>query len=399
MTKRWSVTFLLVLLAFPPHARSEQPLFRLMVVQSLAATSVYGVATAINDAGLVVGHSLLASGAVHAAAWQNGRVTDLGTAGGRDSHAWGVNNLGAIVGSAQTSQGNTTAMLWSAGGVTALTGLGGANSEAYGINDAGVIVGAGNPTTPPFNAPNRPIVWKDAVPSDLGTLGGDSGGALAINAASLIAGASRTATQPYVQGALWDHGTIVNLSTPGQLDSAVRAINAIGMMAGLAEDLPFGGYYAARWQNNVIGRLPVPEGSMYSYANGINDDGAIVGQMDLSFSDRAALWIGSTVWDLNSLLVADRQTRDWRLTSANDINHVGQIVGTAYNFATGRSAAFLLTPVPEPAAALLLLAGLVVIAARVRPGGRSSAFGHTGRAHDHRREGVRERRAGWRRGS
>jgi probable HAF family extracellular repeat protein len=101
-----------------------------------------GVATAINDAGQIVG------GSGHAFLYSAGNVTDLGSpAGFSESIALAINNLGQIVGYARGSdQLHHHAFVYADGAMTDLndlipTGTGLTINEATGINDAGQIVG------------------------------------------------------------------------------------------------------------------------------------------------------------------------------------------------------------------------------------------------------------------
>ena len=57
--------------------------------------------------------------------------------------------------------------------------------------------------------------------------------------------------------------------------------------------------------------------------------------------------------DLNTLVDIEG---GWQLTTAQDINDAGQILGTACR--NGSCTSVLLSPVPEPATSLMLLAGL-----------------------------------------
>jgi probable HAF family extracellular repeat protein len=86
---------------------------------------------------------------IHAFLYSHAVMTDLGTLGGANSHAYGINNLGQIVGSAQTASGITHAFVYTGGTMTDLNNLLPANSgwlvltQATSINDRGQITGTG----------------------------------------------------------------------------------------------------------------------------------------------------------------------------------------------------------------------------------------------------------------
>ncbi len=63
----------------------------------------------------------------------------------------------------------------------------------------------------------------------------------------------------------------------------------------------------------------------------------------------------------------DATGRGWVLTNAFDVNDRGQIVGVG--IFQGRQQGFLLTPVPEPTAGLLIAAGVAAVTLRRRRGG------------------------------
>ena len=102
---------------------------------------------AINQAGDVVGASLVDSGQYHAFLWQEGSgMLDLGTLGSASntSVALGVNDTGQVVGHSSDDEVHTHACLWQGGELLDLGYLGAdaANiSHANDVNDAGVIVG------------------------------------------------------------------------------------------------------------------------------------------------------------------------------------------------------------------------------------------------------------------
>ena len=69
-------------------------------------------AYAMNERGLIVGESQTKSGASHAFVWQNGKIVDLGTLGGKESGSWAINNHNQVVGWATTKNGQQHAVLW-----------------------------------------------------------------------------------------------------------------------------------------------------------------------------------------------------------------------------------------------------------------------------------------------
>ena len=77
--------------------------------------------------------------------WQNGHTIDLLGWNDKGSSASGINDSGQIVGSSWTSGGEYSAFVWDAGSVTTLQGLGG-DTRAYGINNSGWIVGQSRST-------------------------------------------------------------------------------------------------------------------------------------------------------------------------------------------------------------------------------------------------------------
>jgi probable HAF family extracellular repeat protein len=100
-------------------------------------------AVAINDAGQVVGDSLIASDSEYHAFLRSAAsgLVDLGTLGG-DSNANALNNRGEVVGIYYTSDGDMHAYSWSREHkMIDLGTLGGSFSRADALNDRGQIVG------------------------------------------------------------------------------------------------------------------------------------------------------------------------------------------------------------------------------------------------------------------
>ena len=100
------------------------------------------IALSINDAGQVVGESVV-GGFGYATEWSGGNVINLGgLPGSYFSGASSINNVGQVVGYSEVG-GITYAAEWSGGSVINLGSLASARTDsfAYAINDAGQVVG------------------------------------------------------------------------------------------------------------------------------------------------------------------------------------------------------------------------------------------------------------------
>jgi probable HAF family extracellular repeat protein len=82
-----------------------------------------------------------ASGDRHAALWDDGRLTDLGTLGGASSIAEDIDDQGRIVGEAQVASGDFHAFAWERGHMTDLGALANSQQSVALVIDAGQAVG------------------------------------------------------------------------------------------------------------------------------------------------------------------------------------------------------------------------------------------------------------------
>jgi len=325
------------------------------------ANNFYG--TSINDSGMVAGRSANSN---LVALWDGTTVVDLPSlpniASNIGSYALDINNSGQVAGlSYKYEYGSyiSHATLWSNGTVTDL-GKYGLYSSANGINDSGKVVG----TADSFNGSNvvsSGMIWNNGVGTKINVF------ALDINNAGQILGDTQILNS---NGSITNLGTVVNSSY-----TAYRYLNDLGRAAGTAS-VPYGFYgntttHAVLWNGSRaldLGTLSANDNT--SFAAGINNLGQVVGNSyNSDIGDlKPVLWNGSTGINVNSLLANSLVSAGWVLSSADDINNVGTIVGTAYNTLTGISGAYTLSPVPEAdtSAMLLMGAGLMGFMARRR---------------------------------
>lgn len=314
------------------------------------SSSGYG----INNNGQATGMGVTPfSGPNRAFLYSNGTMTDLGAPSGT-SHSAGnaINDNGQVVGYGFNRGGlGSTAFLYSNG---AMTSLGwGSFGVAYGINNSAQVVGSGS-TTQDYFAPVHALLYSNGATTDLGTLGGTSSTAYAINDSGQIVGISSLATNGVSHAFLYNNGSMQDLGTLGGTYSSAFGINANGLVVGSSTTVA-DAMHAFLYNNGTMTDLGLLAGMSSSRANGINGNGQIVGNSsDAAGNSRAFLYSNGSIIDLNALLAADS---GWTLQSASAINEAGQIVGTG--IINGEQHAFLMTPVPVPAAILLFVSGLL----------------------------------------
>lgn len=109
----------------------------------LAGETNSSVPLDINNVGQMVGQCQNRWGRSRAVLWNKfGRITNLGTLGGNESFATALNDAGVIVGRSRTATRDVRPFVWRDGVMADLGTLGGSHGRAEDINDAGWIVGA-----------------------------------------------------------------------------------------------------------------------------------------------------------------------------------------------------------------------------------------------------------------
>lgn len=303
----------------------------------------------INEAGQVVGDSVIGNRKQHLFLWNNGNITDLSTVDDNVSSASSINNKGQVVGWSLPTLSNVAhAFLWENHTKTDLGTLGGVSADAADINDVGEVVGEA--ATSIRSRFYHAILWNilNNTKTDLGTLGGDYSAASRINNVGQVVGISTyTTSNGKFHAFFWENGQMIDLSTLGGNESRANGINNTGQVIGSSETSS-GSNHAVLWHNGTKTDLGTLSGDNGSNAQDINDKGTIVGwssntNNSNSFGSRAVVWKKGTISDLNNLIPPNS---GWELSAAKAINNRGQIVGNGRH--NGAIRAFLLTPAKKP---------------------------------------------------
>lgn len=317
------------------------------------ATKAY----ALNDLGQVVGES---SG--KAFIYSGGALLDLGTLGGSTAVAYGINNSGVVVGASTVASGASHAFSWNGvqqdlGTLTIGTPpstVSFLSSAALDINTSGKAVGSSSRDFPnPFTNPTMVAFDSGAVIRPPYT---SSGVLYAINDSGQMVGTDN------------GHGLLFNgtgfVSIPafcggGFCGSDARDINNNGVVVGDATADGINNFRHAityNSNNTILTDLGTLTGGNSSRANALNELGQVVGWSASSVGNRAFLYESGAMTDLNSLI---DPTTGWVLKEASGINESGQIVG--WGLHNGQTRAFLITAVPEASTYSMMLVGLGLV--------------------------------------
>jgi probable HAF family extracellular repeat protein len=339
-------------------------------------------AYAISNNGTVTGYSE-SSGGERAFLYRNGSMTDLGVLPGDFlSTGCGVNDSGRVVG---YSVGQTQrAFLYNNGTMVDLAAVGNSGAVvAYGINNAGQVVGAGYQ--------NHGFLYSNGTMTQLGVLPGFTASAAnAISADGKIAGICAVGSgSSYLQHAFLDvNGAMIDLGTFGSYDAksfGVFGVNDRGQVVGnsnVDSRNRHGFLYADGITFDINSLIAPSSGWTIEYASGINNYGWIAGGgyngdgrthallLKPALSGDANLDGVVDISDLTRLLTNyDKTGMAWAQGDFDDSGTVdiADLSVLLTNFdKTASSSSPVVTSVPEPASAVLIVAGVLGLLAYAR---------------------------------
>jgi probable HAF family extracellular repeat protein len=326
------------------------------------ADQVNVFAKGINNLGQVVGYTVDRFGNSHAFLWDDEGAHPLPTLSSQRPYAeaYRINDSGQIAGKAAVDGGQSHAAHWDPMGIVDIGTLpGGANSFAMDINEAGVVAGSSEAeigqSAFTWTKTGGFVDYGNTDPPFRLAVAGFNG----INNNGLLVGTTYVLLSPY-HAALAREGqrVVVDISPPGRNSVGMAmAVNDAGTIVGY-QNGDSGGPQAAIFHGDrtfdVLGTLGLEE----SWAADVNESGVIVGRafgiVETKLVEKAFLYENGQMRELHSLLPLNS---GWeQLFEAAAINDLGVIVGTGIY--QGEVRAFVATPIPEPAAWLLLAAGI-----------------------------------------
>jgi probable HAF family extracellular repeat protein len=307
------------------------------------------------------------------------------------SSAYGVNNSNVIVGPIGMGNRDSAYSYDFRNRVfTDLSPPGTTISWAQAINESGEIAGGG------ISDRYRAFYWVNGVATDLTPSESYGANAIDINEKGQSVGYSKNLVTRQMQGILWERDGTYKYLIPGQYTNTLaQAINDNGQIVGTGEASRNSGLF---WENSSASpkEIPAPSNWREVVPLSINDSGTVVGYgRGYYFWGRAflysnnefidlhdsSLWENTFGYDINEKgqvlieaigydgsehillwengIFKDITPINYRIFSLSEINDLGHVVGSGGYIGSGKTYAFLATPVPEPS--LMVLLGISVL--------------------------------------
>lgn len=356
LRRRWPKLLLLPLLAGPVAAFADP-------IYAIRALPAEFQAMNINNSGLVVGTFNNA-----AAIWSEAGTFDINPIA-PGSFGLAINNRGHI-GLAWEGDG----YIYSSDAFRNIGRLGlWQTSEIRALNDAGQA--AGNAAYL-VGERARGFVYSDGIVRIIPTLGGEWSFVQAMNNRGQVVGTAAIDStdffNPTRSAILFESGVLQNLGNLGGLISEAYDINEAGQVVGMSETIPdfkSGEPHPFLYQDGTMVDLGFLGSGIRAAALGLNNAGLVVGssEWNIDFPDdrHGFLYAGGSMVDLNTLI---DPASGWTIVSARDINDAQQILAFACREGICGDVRLDLigSPVPEPHAWIMVLAGLALMGSRRR---------------------------------
>jgi len=261
-------------------------------------------------------------------------------AGPQGAKATAVNDAGVVVGfSYQGTNGSfeVGCIWWPDGTVQEITPPSGpTSSPALAVNGDNIVVGY---------AGTKPYVWQAGRMTLIDVPPGLFGSAARITADGLVIGNYGVASaQGTARGFRWTNGVLETLEPlASHVTSSARGVNSAGVVVGASTTYqwPGGGYWNSptMWVNSEPIALPLPAGYSAGGCYDINDAGVIVGFAQPGWSTGGGAiyiaWINGVPYKLTDLVGGTVSIGESR-----HLNQIGQILST--------SGAKVLSPIDPP---------------------------------------------------
>ena len=232
--------------------------------------------------------------------------------------------------------------------------LGGWYTFGFGINDKEQITGQ----VDRFGAGSSyGFLYNNGSTSDIGLLPNyESSSSFAINSSGQMTGYVTPPSGGVSHAAIFDSsGNVTDISAllPGATATVGRAINANGQVTGWFVLPNDNNSHAFLYSHGVLTDIGAPPGGSDTISRAINGSGEIVGAYVTCCAQRAFLYSGGSMIDLNSLISNDPLAAYVNLENGAGINDDGWIVASGVDSRTNQLHAYLLTPGATPSQSLL----------------------------------------------